>query len=207
MWREECVKMMNSYYEMCSHLIKKKDYEGLEIFFNHPIRFTTEDGDMYIGFDDDMRNMINKILSVGDITAKKFILINGLNNKMGFYYMDLLYICLNNKKYFTLMIMVLCKSNKNPCLEHLRQMCCGLSASADCINAEQRWLRTFEVRTPQIKSSINARIEDIATDCLSDNTLDFHIMLHIINLGYLLLNEYYREPPIKYMHRHYMIYL
>ncbi len=36
-------------------------------------------------------------------------------------------------------------------------MCCGQSASADCLNAKQRWLRqvksaerTFELRTPHI---------------------------------------------------------
>ncbi len=36
-------------------------------------------------------------------------------------------------------------------------MCCGQSASADCINAKQRWLRqvksaerTFELHTPHI---------------------------------------------------------
>ncbi len=177
MWREDSVKMMNSYYEMCRHLINKKDYEGLEIFFNHPIRFT-EDDDIYIGFDDDMRNMINKILSIGDIKTKKFILINGLNNNMCFGSSDLLYICLDNKEYFTLMIMVFCKSNKNPCIEHLIKI-----------------------------KSINIGIEDIATDCLYGNTLDFHIMLHIINLGYLLFNEYYGELPIKYMHYHNMIYL
>lgn len=170
MWREDSVKMMNSYYEMCRHLINKKDYEGLEIFFNHPIRFT-EDGDVYSGFDDDMEDMINKILSIGDIKTKKFFFINGLNNKMCFKSSDLLCVCLDNKEYFTLMIMALCK------------------------NTNYRLIQMTET------------IEANAADCLYDNTLNFHIMLHFINLGYLLFNEWYGEPPIKYMHYHNMIYL
>lgn len=168
MWQEDCVKMMNSYYEMCRHLINKKDYEGLEIFFNFPIRFT-EDGDVYSGFDDDMEDMINKILSIGDIKTKKFILINGLNNNMCFESSDLLCVCLDNKEYFTLMIMALCK------------------------NTNYRLIQMTET------------IEANAAGCLYDNTLNFHIMLHFINLGLLLLNENYREPPIKYMHYHNMI--
>ncbi len=40
-------------------------------------------------------------------------------------------------------------------------MCCGQSASADCFNAKQRWLRQFktvsELRTPQIIKKIDIK--------------------------------------------------
>ena len=171
MWREDSVKMMNSYYEMCRHLINKKDYDGLKVFFNLPIRFTEDgDGDVYMGYDDDMRNMINKILSVGGININKFILMNGLINNMCFSSFDLLFICFDNKEYLTLMIMALCKNTN-----HSRLI------------------------------QINEDIENIATDALYDSALDFQIMVHFINLGLLLLNENYGEPPIKYMHYHNMI--
>ncbi len=45
-------------------------------------------------------------------------------------------------------------------------MCCGQSASADCINAKQRWLRqvksaerTFELHTPHILIFNKKKIE------------------------------------------------
>ena len=184
MWREDSVKMMNSYYEMCRHLINKKDYEGLEIFFNFPIRFT-EDGDVYSGFDDDMRNMINKILSIGDIKTKKFFLINGLNNKMCFGSSDLLYICLDNKEYFTLMIMAICKYNKNATyFKHLTRIESNVNAEIEDIHLNlnldpEKWLKPKETSIKNNKMTLeindNKQTKHVSWDDLEDSTVSLNI--------------------------------